>query len=122
MLTVLEQLPERFSVLVGRGTVVLPALVSGARGAILACANLIPERWQEVRRAVAAGDLETARAWQYRNQQVSRLVGKGGSAAVRLGLELLGMPLGPARRPLLTEGALTPAELEALRQTLEVTS
>jgi 4-hydroxy-tetrahydrodipicolinate synthase len=119
MLTVLEQLPQAFGVLVGRGTVVLPALAAGARGAILAGANLIPERWQRVLQAVQEGDLERARTWQYRNQRVSRVVGKGGSLTVRAGLEMLGRPIGPSRRPLTREGILTESDLQALREALE---
>ncbi|MGC9356910.1 MAG: dihydrodipicolinate synthase family protein [Anaerolineae bacterium] len=120
MLTVLERLPDTFQVLVGRGTAVLPALASGATGAVLACANLIPDRWQRVLHAVATGDLETAQREQLRAQQVSRVVGKAGSLAVRAGLEILGRPIGPPRGPLTFEGALTSEDREALLRALEV--
>ena len=118
MLTVLETLPATFNVLVGRGTVVLPALAAGAVGAILACANLIPAQWQAVFQAVQHGDWATARAGQYAAQRVSRLVGKGGSLTARVGLELQGIPMGPPRRPLTSEGVLSERDLDALRELL----
>ncbi len=118
MLEVLEKLPADFQVLAGRGTVFLPALAAGAAGAILACGNLIPGWWQAVRQAILAGDWEAARAGQYRAQQVTRYVGRGGSLAVRAGLRLLGHDFGPARRPLTPEGVLSEAELAGLREAL----
>ena len=120
MLSVLEQLPADFNVLVGRGTVVLPALAAGAVGAVLACANLIAPQWQLLLRSLAQGDLESARKIQYQAQQVSRLVGKGGSLTVRAGLEMLGLPIGPPRSPLRFEGALNSTDLAALRELLPV--
>ncbi|MEA3308057.1 MAG: dihydrodipicolinate synthase family protein [Chloroflexota bacterium] len=118
MLAVLEQLPADFNVLVGQGAVVLPALAAGAVGAVLACANLIPQQWQQLLCALDQGELESARAIQYQAQQVSRLVGKGGSLTVRAGLKMLGLPIGPPRRPLTFEGALTGADLAQLRALL----
>ncbi len=120
MLTVLEQLPADFNVLVGQGAVVLPALAAGAVGAVLACATLIPQQWQQLLRALDQGELVKARAIQYQAQQVSRLVGKGGSLTVRAGLEMLGLPIGPPRHPLTFEGALTGADLAQLRALLPV--
>ncbi len=119
LLHVVEQLPADFQVLAGRGTVFLPALASGAVGAILACANLIPTRWRQVYRDFQAGDLNAARAGQYRGQRVTRFVGKGGSLAVREGLRMQGLDFGPPRRPLTMEGTLTAGELVALRTALE---
>ncbi|MCD4738910.1 MAG: dihydrodipicolinate synthase family protein [Anaerolineae bacterium] len=118
MLAVLEQLPADFNVLVGQGTVVLPALAAGAVGAVLACANLIPQQWQQLLRALDRGEFVKARTIQYQAQQISRLVGKGGSLTVRAGLEMLGLPIGPPRRPLTFEGALTGADLAQLRALL----
>lgn len=118
MASVIEILGPTFSVIVGQGTVVLPALSLGAVGAILACANLIPKQWRAVYQAFQRGDYEAARAGQLQAQKVSRLVGKAGSLTVRAGLEMQGLPIGPARRPLTIEGQLTPEDLETLRQAL----
>ncbi len=118
MLEVLERVPSTFQVLVGRGTVFLPAMAVGAVGGILACANLIPAQWQEVYRAIRAGDWETARAGQLRAQQVSRIVGSGGSLAVRIGLKMRGIPVGPPRQPLALEGTVREADLAVLSEAL----
>jgi len=118
MLHVLEVVDPSFQVLVGRGTVVVPGLAAGAVGAVLADANLIPERWQELLAAVRRGDWETARAKQVALQPLTRLIGKGASLVVRAGLEMLGHPIGPPRRPLTLEGVLNAKEKEALRRLL----
>ncbi len=118
MLEVLERVPPSFQVLVGRGTVFLPAMAAGAVGGILACANLIPAQWQAVYRAIRAGDWEVARAGQIRAQRVSRVTGTGGSLAVRAGLEMRGIHVGPPRQPLTFEGAVREADLAVLCEVL----
>jgi 4-hydroxy-tetrahydrodipicolinate synthase len=120
MLNVLSAVDGDFQMLAGRAVVVVPALASGAVGAILADANLIPARWQEVYTAARQGDWETARAGQYHLQALGRLIGKGGSLTVRAGLALLDVPIGPPRRPLTPEGVLTTEDLEQLQALLEV--
>ena len=91
---------------------------AGIAAGILACANLIPAQWQEVYRAIRAGEWETARAGQLRAQRVSRIVGSGGSLAVRAGLKLRGIPVGPPRQPLALEGAVREADLAVLSEAL----
>lgn len=118
MLEVLERVPVTFQVLVGRGTVFLPAMASGAVGGILACANLIPAQWQAVYQAIREGNWDRARAGQLRAQRVSRITGKGGSLAVRAGLEMLGVHVGPPRQPLAFEGAVSEADLAMLCEAL----
>ncbi len=118
MLHVLEATDASFQVLVGRGTVVVPGLAAGAVGAVLADANLIPERWQTLLTAVRAGDWEAARAKQVELQVLTRIIGKGASLVVRAGLEMLGHPIGPPRRPLTFEGVLDAEDREALRKLL----
>lgn len=118
MLEVLECVPSTFQVLVGRGTVFLPAIAAGAVGGILACANLIPEQWQAVYHAIRNGDWETARAGQLRAQRVSRIIGKGGSLAVRAGLKMCGIAVGPPRLPLTFEGTVQEADLTVLCEAL----
>lgn len=118
MLEVLERVPPTFQVLVGRGTVFLPGIAAGAVGGILACANLIAAQWQAVYRAMRAGDWEAARAGQYQAQRVSRVTGSGGSLAVRAGLEMRGIHVGPPRAPLTFEGAVREADLALLREAL----
>ena len=118
MLHVLEVTDASFQVLVGRGTVVVPGLAAGAVGAVLADANLIPERWQALLAAARRGDWAAARAKQIELQALTRLIGKGASLVVRAGLEMLGHPIGPPRRPLTFEGVLDIEDRKALRKIL----
>ncbi len=122
MLSILETAPDGFAVLVGQGTLVLPALAMGATGAILAAGNLIPEAYQAMRRSIAENDWEAARFWQHRTYPVARLVGRFGSLAVRAGLELLELPAGPPRSPLTLEGTLTQEDLQELQRGLDYSS
>jgi 4-hydroxy-tetrahydrodipicolinate synthase len=118
MLHVLEVTDAAFQVLVGRGTVVVAGLAAGAVGAVLADANLIPAKWQELLAAARAGEWETARAKQYALQPLTRIIGKGASLVVRAGLDILGHPIGPPRPPLTYDGVLEAEDLAALREFL----
>jgi len=107
-----------FPILVGCDPLIGPALLAGFWGTISASANLIPQLWRAVFDAVAAGDRDTALAMQRRAQPIAELVRRGGSLAVRSGLELLGLPVGAPRLPLAWADGLDAAGLEALRAAL----
>ena len=84
---------------------------------ILASANVFPEVWQRVFRAVQEGDLATAREWQMRVQKLARIFCRhGGGVAVKAALNIMGVKVGRPRRPLKpTGGALiheTRAEIQ----------
>lgn len=120
VLAALEATPETFAVLVGQGTLLLPALALGAVGGVLAAANLIPAAYRSLRQAVAAGDLDAARVWQRRIYPVAELVGRYGSLAVRAGLEFQGFAVGLPRLPLQPPAeVLTSADLTHLQIALE---
>ncbi len=107
-----------FPILVGCDPLIGPALLAGFWGTISASANLIPQLWRAVVEAVQAGDREAALEAQRRAQPIAELVRRGGSLAVRFGLELQGLPVGAPRLPLAWEDGLDPAGLEALRRFL----
>ncbi|MGA9351620.1 MAG: 4-hydroxy-tetrahydrodipicolinate synthase [Anaerolineae bacterium] len=114
---VLEMVQGRIDVFIGHDEVVLPALAGGCSGMILASANVFPEVWQRVFKAVQEGDLATARAWQMRVQKLTRIFCRhGGGVAVKAALNMMGVKVGPPRRPLKpTGGALiheTRAEIQ----------
>ena len=114
---VLEMVQGRIDVFIGHDEVVLPALAGGCSGMILASANVFPEVWQRVFRAVQEGDLATAREWQMRVQKLSRIFCRhGGGVAVKAALNMMGIKVGRPRRPLKpTGGALiheTRAEIQ----------
>ena len=114
---VLEYAGDRIDLFVGHDEVVLPALAGGVSGVILASAQVYPEVWQEVIRLAGEGHLQEARALQRRVQKLSRIFCRhGGGVAVKAALKMMGLDMGPPRRPLkATGGALiheTRAEIQ----------
>ena len=97
----LEYVSDRIDLLIGHDEVVVPALAGGVGGMILASAQVYPEVWQEVLRQVAAGQIEKARALQRKVQKLSRIFCRhGGGVAVKAALNMMGLAVGPPRRPL----------------------
>ncbi len=111
--------PERFSVMMGRDTLIFPALVMGARGAVPATGNIAPALLAEIYNAFRAGDLERAKAAQLRlnplRLALNLCTAPGG---VKAALQVLGTPIGPCRAPV---GLLTPEKLPKMRAALEAT-
>ncbi len=102
---VLEMTQGRLDVLIGHDEVVLPALAGGCCGMILASAQVFPEVWQEVLLKVQEGDLAKARQLQMRVQKLARIfVRHGGGVAVKAALNMMGIKVGPPRRPLKAVG------------------
>src|SRR5215470_8407973 len=93
-----KAVPERFSVMMGRDTLIFPALVMGARGAVPATGNIAPALLVEIYEKFKKGDLAGAKAAQLRLNPLRLALGlctpPGG---VKAALELLGMSLGPCR-------------------------
>ena len=110
--------PPDFRVFVGRDSLLYAGLCYGAVGAVAMTANVVPELLVGVYEAFCAGDHARARALQ---DQVTllreALPGIGGSypAPVKAALELLGVPVGPPRRPI---RPLNDAQRERLRAVL----
>lgn len=116
-LEVLEMTQGRIDVFVGHDEVVLPALAGGCTGMILASAQVFPEIWQQVFKAVQEGDLTRARQLQLSVQKLARIFCRyGGGVAVKAALNMMGVQVGGPRRPLKpTGGALiheTRAEIQ----------
>jgi len=115
-----EKVKGRIGIFVGHDEVVAAALAAGADGAILASANLIPDLWQKVYRAVQAGDLKTAQEWQARVQKLVRIVVRcGANQAVKEGLGMMGVDVGDSRHPIVPGGAFRREDREELRSQLE---
>lgn len=110
----LEYAGDRIDVFVGHDEVALPALAGGVSGFILASANVYPEIWQEVIRLVGEGRLDEARAVQRRVQKLSRIFCRhGGGVAVKAALKLMGLDMGPPRKPLMAVGGALVHETRA---------
>jgi 4-hydroxy-tetrahydrodipicolinate synthase len=104
---VLEYVGERLPVLIGHDEVALNGLAGGASGLILASANVYPELWQEVLKAVHSGALEKARSLQRRVQKINRIFCRmGGGVAVKQALKLMGLDMGPPRGPMMAVGGV----------------
>jgi 4-hydroxy-tetrahydrodipicolinate synthase len=108
--------PERFSVLMGRDTLIFQAMLFGARGAVPATANIAPRLVVDIYEAAARGDVAAARAAQIRLNPI-RLGLTLGTAptGVKGALDLLGESIGPCRSPV---GPLTPAAQQKMRTAL----
>ncbi len=117
----LEKVRGTIGVFCGHDEVVTAALAAGAEGAILASANLIPDVWQEIYRAVQEGDLAKAQKLQARIQILVRLVVRQGSVqAVKEGLQMMGIPVGDGRLPMMQGDAFRREDSEDLRLQLEM--
>ncbi len=118
--TILVRRPEEFQVVVGHDEVALPALASGCDGAILASANIFPDRYIKMQSALAGGDLKEALIIQRSIQRTVRIiVNKGGGLAVKAALNMMGIDVGKARAPLLEGDSLSFEDIDELRTCLE---
>ena len=111
--------PDDFQVMTGNAPTFLAALALGARGGILAVANVAAEAYRRLYDAFNAGDLETARALQLRlNPLAQAVTTRYGVPGLKAAMRLQGLEAGYPRAPLLE---LTDAGgLESLLRDLEV--
>jgi 4-hydroxy-tetrahydrodipicolinate synthase len=97
---VIRAVPENFSVMMGRDTLIFPALLFGAKGAVPATGNIAPALLVEIYEAFRRGDLNASKAAQLRlnplRLALSLCTAPGG---VKAALEVLGLSIGPCRSP-----------------------
>jgi 4-hydroxy-2-oxoglutarate aldolase len=106
--------PDTFAVLSGWAPVAYPAWMMGARGAIIAVANVLPELCATLWAHAQAGRHEEARALQQQLLPIARLVSSvHGVAGLKCALDVLGFPGGPVRAPLLPVSAAAADEIRA---------
>jgi 4-hydroxy-2-oxoglutarate aldolase len=109
--------PPRFAFLQGMGSVLYPALMLGAKGAILALSVMAPGETVQIYRSVQKGDYAKAREIQYRVLSVNqKIVGVHGIPGIKCALDLLGYAGGDPRPPLKPVGEEARA---AIRKILE---
>jgi 4-hydroxy-2-oxoglutarate aldolase len=90
-----------FAVLTGWAPVLLPALSLGAKGGILAVANVLPDLCVELYEHVQAGRAAEALALQRTITPLAQLVSSiHGIAGLKVALDHIGMSGGPCRSPL----------------------
>src|SRR6267154_1369750 len=94
--------PASFQILTGGAGVLLPSLVVGAKGAILALASALPESCAELYELTRRGQLETARQRQKNLLRASKLiVSELGIPGVKFVMDQRGYRGGAPRSPLL---------------------
>jgi len=120
MLELLNFVGDKINIVCGHDEVVLPALASGAKGAILASANVIPDIWIRLYQAVQKEDFDSARKLQMSAQKLARIFCRhGGAVAVKAALTMMGVDVGKVRRPLVSGGVLSLEVKEEIRMELE---
>jgi 4-hydroxy-tetrahydrodipicolinate synthase len=118
-MAVLEKVREKIFVMCGHDEVVLPALAGGVNGVILASANVIPDIWLKLYKAVKDGKLEEAREIQMRIQKFVRIIVGSGAVGVKESLRAMGIDVGLPRWPLSVGGELSFENREEIRIELE---
>jgi len=94
--------PASFQILTGGAGVLLPSLVVGAKGAILALASALPEKCAELYELARRGELQAARELQKNLLRASKLiVSELGIAGVKFVMDQRGYHGGAPRLPLL---------------------
>jgi len=94
--------PASFQILTGGAGVLLPSLVVGAKGAILALASALPEKCVELYELTRRGQIETARELQKSLLRASKLiVSELGIPGVKFVMDQRGYHGGAPRLPLL---------------------
>lgn len=99
----------------GSNPLVLDALRAGAAGWCTAAPNLRPQPCLELYTAVTAGELDRAQALYHELKPLLEFIVAGGlPTTVKAGLDMLGVPAGEPRRPLLPLDEAGRAELRGL--------
>ena len=102
----------RLAALMGGGHLFYPALEMGASGAILSIACFAAEQCAALYCAFRAEDRPSAGALQERLTPLARdIVGAYGPAGIKMAMEVVGLPCGPVRAPLLDVDARTRARI-----------
>ena len=107
----------RYNILFGRDEILLSALAMGATGAVGSTYNYMAPVYHRVIEAFNAGDIETARSLQFLAIQIIAVMNRrGGLAAGKAMMKMIGYDCGPVRAPLQN---LSPEALESLTRELK---
>jgi 4-hydroxy-tetrahydrodipicolinate synthase len=107
--------PDSFSVLLGRDTLIAPGLMFGVKGAIPASGNIAPRLVVEIYDAFRAGDIDRCKAAQKRLSPVRIALTIGTSpGVVKQAMALVGWDVGPSRSPIAPLSADKRAKLKEI--------
>ena len=118
-MSVLEKVSDKIDVVIGWDEVVLPALAAGAKGMILASANVIAPIWLDIYHKMKDGKLDEARAAQRRIQKFTRHMVATGALGPKVCLNFMGIPVGMTRRPIIMGDTVSYELREEFRIELE---
>jgi len=107
----------RFNVLFGSDEMLLSGLCGGAHGAIGSTYNFAAPLYNKIMNAFAENNMAEAQRFQgFSVQMVNAIMQFDAQPGLKAMMKLIGLDCGPSRLPLV---ALTPAEVELLRQGME---
>lgn len=110
--------PEDFSVIVGTASVLYPGLCAGAKGGILALANIAPDECVELQRLFEAGKHSEASVLQKKLIPVNKAVtSKYGVPGLKVALDMLGYFGGDPRSPLAPLGDREREDMKSILKT-----
>jgi len=113
----LRVVPERFSVLMGRDTLIYPAMIFGARGAVPATGNIAPKILVDIYESFVRGDQAASLAAQRKLNPVRMALTLGTApGGVKAALQALGMSIGPSRSPV---AALPADKMQKMKAALQ---
>ena len=115
----LEKVSDKISVLIGWDENVLGALAGGAAGCILGSANVIPKVWLEIYDHVKNNRLQEAQALQKKVQKLARLLIGSGALGAKSCLNMMNIPVGKCRQPIILGDSLSYEIKDELRIELE---
>ena len=109
--------PKKFFVLSGEDALTYPMMCLGGDGVICAVGNVIGKEYTEMCKLIKAGEYEKARKIHYRTLPlVNALFIESNPAPVKEALNMMGLPAGRLRLPLVE---LQPENREKLRKALK---
>jgi 4-hydroxy-2-oxoglutarate aldolase len=112
MMQVVRDTKPGFQALVGSAQILLPALLMGASGGILAYANAAPYSVIAIWEAYRTREEEAARDWQTRVGRAASISGKYGIPGLKHAMDLNGYYGGPPRLPMSTPTPEAKKEIE----------
>ena len=115
----LEKVSDKISVLIGWDEIVLGALAGGAVGCILGSANVFPKVWLEIYDHVKNNRLKEAQTLQKKIQKLARLLINSGALGVKSCLNMMNIPVGKCRQPIVLGDSLSYEIKDELRVELE---
>lgn len=120
IMEILEKVGNKMNVVIGYDEIVLPALIAGCSGMILASAQVFPDIWKEIYRLVKNNELEKAQKLQFKIQKLARMFCRyGGAVPVKYALRVMGISVGRCRKPLMEGGVILSEDREEIKLELE---